>query len=112
MRRQGRDLLLAEADPAGANRQQAGDALDDRRAPGPVAPHESHYLVVIDIDRHVAKDVGGASVGVDVAYLEQHGQAVGGAPSRILATSLLARISSGVPSARNDPSCIITIRSE
>src|SRR6516165_12484946 len=75
MPRQGRDLLLAEAYLARANREQAGDALDDRRAPGPVAPHESHNLVAIDVDRHVAQDVGGASIGIDVAYLEQHGQA-------------------------------------
>src|SRR5207244_2980778 len=108
--------LVAKADMAGADRQQAGDAFDDRGASGAVAPDQCHDLVGVDADRHAAQDMSGAAVGVDVLDVEQHGQSPGqpvnGAPSRMLATSLLARISSGVPSARNDPSCIMTMRSE
>src|SRR5260370_41677096 len=115
MRRQGRDLFFPEPDPAGANREQADDALDDGGAPSPVASHQGHHLVGIDVDRHAAQDMRGASVGIDVVDLEQHrfclAQAVRGTPSRMLATSLLARISSGVPSARNAPSCIMAMRS-
>src|SRR5436309_6317276 len=101
---------------AGAHRQQAGDALDNRGATGAVAPYQRHDLVGVDRDRHAAQDMGGAAEGVDVVDFEQHrlrpGHASSGAPSRMLATSLLARISSGVPSARKAPSCIITMRSE
>src|SRR5215469_3254134 len=116
MSRQRGDLLVSKPDLAGTNWEQAGDALDDRGAPGPVASHQGHHFVGIDVDRHAAQDMGGPSVSVDFVDLEQHrfrlSQAVSGAPSRMLATSLLARISPGVPSARNKPSCIITMRSE
>ena len=84
--------------------------------PAPLRPTRATTSSLIDVDRHAAQDMGGAAVGIDVVDFEQHrfasAQAVSGAPSRMLATSLLARISSGVPSARKAPSCIITIRSE
>src|ERR1051326_274736 len=115
MRRQGSDVLVAKADAAGADRERAGNALDDCRAPGAVAPDERHDFVGIDGDRDPAQDMGGAAEGVDVVDFEQHGlprQPASGAPSRMLATSSLARISSGVPSARKAPSCIMTMRSE
>ena len=85
--------------------------------PAPLRPTRATTSSVVDVDRHAAQDMGGAAVGIDVVDLEQHRflallRPVSGAPSRMLATSLLARISSGVPSARNEPSCIITMRSE
>ena len=39
MRRQGCDVFFSEPDPAGANREQAGDALDDGGASCSVASH-------------------------------------------------------------------------
>src|SRR5262249_1166117 len=117
VRRQAGDVVAPEADAAGAHRQEAGDALDDRGAPGAVASDQRHDLVLADGERHPAQDVGGTAEGIDIDDFEQHAfvpcvQADSGAPSRMLATSLFARIWSGVPSARKAPSCIITMRSE
>src|SRR5262249_118946 len=109
------DLRAAESDPAAADRKQSGDALDDRGATGAVPPDQRDHFVVADIDRHVVQDVRRTAQGVDVVDLEQevvHAHADSGAASRMLATSLFALISSGGPSARKRPSCIITMRSE
>ena len=78
----------------------------------------SHDLAVVDRQRHFTQDLRGPAEGIYGIELEQHllvlciSQAESGTPSRMLATSLFALISSGVPWARNRPSCIITMRSE
>src|SRR5258708_10312827 len=72
MRWQRRDLLAAKPDAAGMDGKQPGDALDDGRTSGAVAPDEGYDLVTIHAYPHTAHDMSGSSVSVDIGNFEQH----------------------------------------
>src|SRR5438094_177756 len=114
VRRQPRDVTVAERDPARADRQEAHDAVDGRGLAGAVAADQADRLAVRHPERDLAKNLGGPPERVDPIELERGGRHQYGSvvPMRFVMTVSLRRISSGVPSARIAPWCIATIRSE
>ena len=67
------DLLALEEDLAAVGRVRAGDALDQRRLPGPVVPDERHHLAVPHLEVDVAQGLDRAERLRDAAELRGAG---------------------------------------